>query len=72
MENLLRHKKHIFALIKNTDNPRLNEPIGLASLTFDDQVLFSRATYNVAKYTFENSKCDINTIIETHRERLID
>lgn len=60
------------ALIKTTDNPRLNAPNGLDSLTFDDQVLFSRAAYNVAKYTFNNSQYDINTIIEANRERLID
>ena len=44
------------ALIKTTDNPRLNAPNGLDSLTFDDQVLFSRAAYNVAKYIFNNSQ----------------
>lgn len=60
------------ALIKTTDNPRLNAPNGLDSLTFDDQVLFSRAAYNVAKYIFNNSQYDINAIIEANRESLID
>ena len=60
------------ALIKTTDNPRLNAPNGLDSLTFDDQVLFSRAAYNVAKYIFNNSQYDINAIIKANRERLID
>ncbi|MDO5396889.1 MAG: hypothetical protein Q4G33_03075 [bacterium] len=60
------------ALIKSTDNPRLSAPNYLNSLTFDDQVLFSRAAYNVAKFIFNNSQYDINTIIEAHRENLID
>lgn len=60
------------ALIKITDNPMLNAPNGLDSLTFDDQVLFSRAAYNVAKYIFNNSQYDINTIIEANREILTD
>lgn len=63
--------KNKFALISTTGNPRLNAPNGLDSLTFDDQVLFSRATYNVAKYIFDNSQYDINTIIEAHRESLL-
>ena len=58
------------ALIKTTDNPRLNAPNGLDSLTFDDQVLFSRAAYNVAKYIFNNSQYDVNAIIEANRESL--
>lgn len=60
------------ALIKTTYNSRLNAPNGLDSLTFDDQVLFSRAAYNVAKYIFNNSQYDINTIIKANRESLID
>lgn len=60
------------ALIKTTDNPRLNAPNGLDSLTFDDQVLFSRAAYNVAKFIFNNSQYDINAITEAHRKSLID
>lgn len=60
------------ALIKTTDNPRLNAPNGLDSLTFDDQVLFSRAAYNVAKYIFNNSQYDVNAIIEANREILND
>lgn len=64
--------KNKCTLIKTADNPRLNAPNGLDSLTFDDQVLFSRAAYNVAKFIFSNSQHDINTIIETHRENLID
>ena len=64
--------KSKYALIKTTDNPRLNAPNGLDSLTFDDQVLFSRAAYNVAKFIFNNSQYDINAIIEAHRKSLID
>lgn len=64
--------KNKYALIKTTDNSRLNAPNGLDSLTFDDQVLFSRAAYNVAKYIFNNSQYDINAIIEANRESLID
>ena len=60
------------ALIKTTDNPRLNAPNGLDSLTFDDQVLFSRAAYNVAKYIFNNSQYNIIAIIEANRESLHD
>lgn len=60
------------ALIKTEDNSRLNAPNDLDSLTFDDQVLFSRAAYNVAKYIFNNSQYDINAIIEANRESLID
>ena len=60
------------ALIKTTGNSRLNAPNGLDSLTFDDQVLFSRAAYNVAKYIFNNSQYDINAIIKANRESLID
>ncbi len=60
------------ALIKTSDNSRLNAPNDLYSLTFDDQVLFSRAAYNVAKYIFINSQYDINTIIETYKESLLD
>lgn len=59
------------ALIKTTDNSRLNAPNGLDSLTFDDQVLFSRAVYNVAKYIFNNSQYDINAIIKANSESLI-
>ena len=40
--------------------------------TFDDQVLFSRAAYSVAKYIFNNSQYDINAIIKANRENLID
>lgn len=64
--------KNKCALIKTTYNPRLNAPNGLDSLTFDDQVLFSRAAYNVAKYIFNNSQYDINTIIEANSESLTD
>lgn len=64
--------KNKCALIKTADNPRLNAPNGLNSLTFDDQVLFSRAACNVAKFIFSNSQYDINTIIEAYRENLID
>lgn len=64
--------KNKYALIKFTDNPRLNAPNGLNSLTFDDQVLFSRAAYNVAKYIFNKSQYDIDTIVEFHKENLID
>lgn len=64
--------KNKYALIKTTDNARLNAPNGLDSLTFDDQVLFSRAAYNVAKHIFNNSQYDINAIIEANRESLID
>ena len=60
------------ALIKTEDNSRLNAPNDLDSLTFDDQVLFSRAAYNVAKYIFNNSQYDIKAIIEANRESLID
>ena len=60
------------ALIKTPGNSRLNAPNGLDSLTFDDQVLFSRAAYNVAKYIFNNSQYDINAIIKANRESLID
>lgn len=60
------------ALIKTTDNQRLSAPNGLESLSFDDQVLFSRAAYNVVKYIFTNSQYDINTIAEAYREHLID
>ena len=64
--------KNKCALIKTTDNPGLNAPNGLDSLTFDDQVLFSRAAYNVAKYIFNNSQYDINAIIKANRDSLID
>ena len=64
--------KNKYALIKTTDNSKLNAPNGLDSLTFDDQVLFSRAAYNVAKYIFNKSRYDINTIVEVHKENLID
>lgn len=64
--------KNKFALIKTADNPRLNAPNRLDALTFDDQVLFSRAAYNVAKHIFNNSQYDINTIIETYKESLLD
>lgn len=59
-------------LIKTADNSRLNAPNGLDSLTFDDQVLFSRAAYNVAKYIFNNSQYDINVIIEANKKSFID
>ena len=64
--------KNKCALIKTIDTPRLNAPNGLDSLTFDDQVLFSRAAYNVAKYIFNKSQYDINTIVEAHKENLIE
>ena len=60
------------ALIKTEDNSRLNAPNDLDSLTFDDQVLFSRAAYNVAKYIFNNSQYDISAIIEANKESFID
>lgn len=62
--------KSKFALIKTSNSPRLNAPNDLDSLTFDDQVLFSRAAYNVAKYIFENSKYDINDIIDAYKKEL--
>ena len=64
--------KNRCALIKTIDTPRLIAPNGLDSLTFDDQVLFSRAAYNVAKYIFNKSQYDINTIVEAHKENLIE
>ena len=64
--------KSKFALIKTIDNQRLSAPNGLESLSFDDQVLFSRAAYNVAKYIFTNSQYDINTITKAYRDRLIE
>lgn len=59
-------------LIKTIYNPRLKAPNDLDSLSFDDQVLFSRAAYNVAKFIFNSSLYDINIIFEAHRETLID
>ena len=64
--------KNKYALIKTTDNSKLNAPNSLDSLTFDDQVLFSRAAYNVAKYIFNKSQYDINTIVEAYKGNLID
>ena len=64
--------KNKYALIKTTNNSKLNAPNSLDALTFDDQVLFSRAAYKVAKYIFNKSQYDINTIIEANRESLID
>ena len=64
--------KNKYALIKTTNNSKLNAPNSLDALTFDDQVLFSRAAYNVAKYIFSKSQYDINTIVEAHKENLID
>lgn len=63
--------KNKFALIKTANNPRLSAPNGLDSLTFDDQVLFSRAAYNVADYIFNNSFYNINAIIEAYKEDLL-
>ena len=60
------------ALIKSKENSRLSAPNDLSSLTFDDQALFSRSAYNVAKFIFNNSYYDIHTIFEAHRERLIE
>ena len=79
VRNSIAHKgdssstlKNKMALIKTGDHPTLKAPNGLDSLTFDDQVLFSRAAYKVAKYIFNKSQYDINTIIEANRESLID
>lgn len=60
------------AMINRNDNPRLDAPNDLISLNFDDQVLFSRAAYNVAKYIFNKSQYDINAIIEANKDNLID
>ena len=59
------------ALIKSSYNPRLNAPNDLNTLIFDDQVLFSRAAYNVAKFIFNNSQYDIRQIIDAHGETLL-
>ena len=64
--------KNKYSLIKTTNDSKLNAPNSFDSLTFDDQVLFSRAAYNVAKYIFSKSQYDINTIVEAHKENLID
>lgn len=63
--------KNKYALIRTDNNPRLNAPNDLNSLTFDDQVLFSRAACNVARYIFSNSQYDIDAIIAAHKESLI-
>lgn len=64
--------KNLRASIKTEENPSLNAPNKLDFITFDDQVLFSRAAYNVAKYIFNNSQYDINVILEAHKESLMD
>ena len=63
--------KHKRAQIKIKEDSRLNAINDLFSLTFDDQVLFSRAAYNVADYIFNNSSCSINSIIEAYKEDLL-
>ena len=64
--------KSIRSSIRCDDSSRLKAPNDINSLTFDDQVLFSRAAYNVAKYIFNNSQYDINAIIKANRDSLID
>ena len=68
----LTEQKNKYGLIKNTSDLRLKAPNGLDSLTFDDQVLFSRAACNVATNIFKKSKYDTNTIIENYRTNLIE
>ena len=63
--------KSKYDIIKIVDNSKLDAPNRWDSLKFDDQVLFSRTAYRVAKYIFENSKYDINTIIEGYKKSLI-
>lgn len=60
------------ALINCNYNPKLNAPNDLNALNFDDQVLFSRATYNVARCIFNNSQYDINAIIQANKGDLIE
>ena len=59
--------KSIRSSIRCDDNSRLKAPNDINSLTFDDQVLFSRAAFNVAKYIFNNCYYDINAIIQYHK-----
>lgn len=54
--------------IKTDTNQRLQAPNDLNSLTFDDQVLFSRAAYNVAKFIFINSQYDLGSILKSYKE----
>lgn len=64
--------KSIRASIRCDDNSRLKAPNDISSLTFDDQVLFSRAAFNVAKYIFNNCYYDINAIIEHYKCDLLN
>lgn len=64
--------KSIRSSIRCDDNSRLKAPNDISSLTFDDQVLFSRAAFNVAKYIFNNCYYDINAIIEHYKCDLLN
>lgn len=68
--NYSAEMKNKRALIKDTGNPRLNAPNDMDSLIFDDQVLFSRAAYNVAKFIFNNSQYDLDAIVEANKKTL--
>ncbi len=63
----LKHRKS--RIKKNADN-RLSAPNDLDAIDFDDQVLFSRAVYNVAKYIFNHSSYDMDVIIRSYKNEL--
>ena len=60
------------SLISTSTNSRLHAPNDVNSLTFDDQVLFSRAANNVANFIFKNSQYNICAIVEAHKENLLN
>lgn len=63
--------KYKWSQINKIKNPRLQAPNEGENISFDDQVLFSRATYNVADYIFKHSQYDIDSIVDKYKEDLI-
>lgn len=58
------------ALLKSGMGDRLDAPNSIESLTFDDQVLFSRAARALAERIFKDSTYDWNEILEKNRSLL--
>lgn len=65
MENLDR------TLLKSGMCDRLDAPHSIEALTFDDQILFSRAARMLAERIYKDSKYNWNKILTANRESIV-
>lgn len=62
--------KQRYSCVKKLRSSRLKAPNSISELTFDDQVLFSRAAFSLAKFIFTKGEYDIDEAVESHKAEL--